>query len=391
MLLANEGRRQMPWQEQTTMSQKQEFVMLAQSGAVPLRALCRRFGISPTTGYKWLGRYADTGATGLLERSCRPHRSPARTPPEVEQLVLRVRAQYPAWGGRKLARRLRDLGHPSIPSPSTITAILARHGQLDPEETATHHAWRRFERPEPNALWQLDFKGPLPLAHGQCHPLSVLDDHSRFALGLIACADQQSETVQAQLTRLFQRYGLPQAILTDNGPPWGVPHATERLTRLGAWLVRLGVRPLHGRPHHPQTQGKVERFHRTLAAEHLQFARADELAGWQAGFDAWRDRYNLERPHAALKLATPASRYEVSPRRWPTTLPPIVYGPDDAVRAVHGGGQISYRGRAYYVSSALVGERVALRPTATDGVLAVVYCQLTITHLDLRQPSQVGA
>jgi transposase InsO family protein len=270
-----------------------------------------------------------------------------------------------------------------VPSASTITAILTRHG-LVPGPAAPAPAWHRFEHAAPNDLWQMDFKRPVPLPEGTGHPLSVLDDHSRYAIGLIASADQAFATVQHHLTRLFRCYGLPTAILTDNGPPWGVPHAPERLTRLGVWWIRLGIIPLHGRIYHPQTQGKVERFHRTLEAEWLQFQPVGDLAAWQAGFDQWRATYNLARPHLALDLATPASRYQASPRAFPEVLPGIEYGPDDQVRVVHGGGQIRYHGLTYYVSSAILGERVALRPTAIDGVLDIVFGPVTLRQLDLR-------
>lgn len=374
----------MPWQEHTIMSQKQEFIALALSSDLSMRSLCRRFRISPTTGYKWLARHATHGPAGLVDQSRRPHRSPRQTPLVMEALVLALRADQPTWGGRKLRRRLQDLGYPDVPSASTITAILGRHALL-PGPAAPAPAWQRFEHPAPNALWQMDFKGPLPLRQGQCHPLSILDDHSRYAVGLLASADQQTTTVRAHLVGVFRRYGLPMAILTDNGPPWGVPHAPERLTRLGVWWIRLGIVPVHGRVRHPQTQGKVERFHRTLSAEHLQFTQADDLVDWQAGFDRWRETYNLRRPHLALDLATPASRYQASPRCYPEQLTPIEYGPDDQVRKVHGGGQIRFQGRDYYVSGALLGEPVAVRPTSVDGVLDVVYCDVTVRQVDLHR------
>jgi transposase InsO family protein len=271
------------------------------------------------------------------------------------------------------------------PAASTITAILDRHGRLDPAESAKHTAWQRFEHAGPNDLWQLDFKGHFPLATGRCHPLSVLDDHSRFLLGLTACGDEQDPTVRAILTRLFRRYGLPWRILTDNGPPWGSPG--QDLTALGAWLIRLGVRPVHGRPLHPETQGKVERFHRTLQAEVLRAAAYPDLASAQAAFTAWREIYNQERPHHALALAVPASHYQPSPRPFPEVLPPLEYGPEDSVRAVAPSGQVRYQARAFFVSQALRGQRVALRPTPTDGVLAVYFCREWLGTLDLRQPT----
>lgn len=376
----------MPFRETSIMDQKRDFVLLAEQGELPFAVLCRRFDISRPTGYRWLGRFRAEGVAGLAERSRRPRASPNRTPAAVEAAVVAVRDAHPRWGGQKLRTRLRDQGVDGVPAASTVTAILDRHGRLDPAESAKHTAWRRFEHPAPNDLWQLDFKGHFPLTTtGRCHPLSVLDDHSRYLLDLTACADEQDATVRAILTALFRRYGLPWAILTDNGPPWGSPG--QDLTTLGAWLIRLGIRPWHGRPRHPETQGKVERFHRTLKAELLRDAAYPDLVAAQTAFADWQTVYNHERPHHALDLAVPANRYHPSPRPFPATLPPWEYGPDAIVRTVIRAGQVQYRTRVVYVSRALRGQRVALCPTPTDGVLAVYYCRERLGTVDLHQPA----
>jgi transposase InsO family protein len=226
----------MPWQEVSIMALRREFVMLAAGDGIAVRELSRRFGISPPTAYKWLGRYATEGVEGLANRSRRPQRSPNRTATEMEEMVLAVRDAHPAWGGRKIRRWLLDRGRDTVPSASTITAILRRHDRLDPDVRASHHPWQRFEHPEPNQLWQMDFKGHFPLGHGRCHPLTVLDDHSRFALGLHACGDERGETVQQHLTTLFRHNGLPDRILMDNGPPWG-HDADHPYTPLTVWRV----------------------------------------------------------------------------------------------------------------------------------------------------------
>jgi len=304
----------------------------------------------------------------------------------MEARVLAVRAEHPAWGGRKLRRRLHDLGEKGVPAASTCTAILRRHGCLDPAETPKHTAWQRFEHPAPNDLWQMDFKGEVALADGLCHPLMILDDHSRFALGLVACPDEQASTVQAALTAIFRRYGLPWRLLSDNGPPWGTPLGP--LTILTVWLVRLGIAVSHGRVRHPQTQGKTERYGRTLGAEVLTRTDLRDLAQAQAAFDRWRDVYNLERPHEALELTTPASRYQVSPRPFPEVLPPLVYEPGDAVRLVQASGTVDFQGRTWFVSEALRGQPVAVRPTITDGVVEVYFGHQRVRLLDLRQPDE---
>ena len=323
----------MPWKEMSVMSQRREFVHLAQSEGGNIRALCRRFGISPTTGYKWLWRFREGSAAGLIDLPRRPHHSPERTPTEVERAVLAARESHPAWGARKLRAWLLAKGYKPMPSPSTITAILRRYGRIDPAEGPKHRSWQRFEHEAPNELWQMDFKGHFPLTQGRCHPLTVLDDHSRFALGLQACGDELGETVQQRLTAIFQRYGLPGRILMDNGSPWGFDH-DHPYTPLTVWLLRLSISVSHGRPHHPQTQGKDERFHRTIAAEVLQGRSFTDLAHCQEAFDRWRDIYNLERPHEALGLVPPASKYVVSHRPFPEVLPPLEYGPGDLVRRV---------------------------------------------------------
>lgn len=305
----------------------------------------------------------------------------------IEAAVVALRQRHPAWGGRKLARRLQVLGHRAVPAPSTITAILRRHHLLTATESAKHQACLRFEHPTPNALWQMDFKGWFKLPTGPCHPLTVLDDHSRFNLLLRACATQQGRTVQAALTDVFRRYGLPVRMTMDNGPPWG-SDATHVLTPLTVWLMRLGIAVSHSRPYHPQTQGKDERFHRTLAHELLQYRVFQDLPHAQWHFDRFRDIYNLERPHEALGLEVPASRYQPSVRAFPDRLPAVEYAPGDVVRKVDENGILSYRGRPLRVSKALHGYPVALRPIAPDGTLAVYFCQSRVAIVQLREPKK---
>ena len=299
----------MPWREVTRMSLREGFVQLAQQAGVNRRELCRRFGIAPKTGYKWLTRYAQEGASGLEDRSKRPQRSPARTVAEVEQDVIRLRRESRnSWGGRKLARLLKSRGGPAL-APSTVTGILRRAGLLDSAVAPGQRPFQRFERDAPNELWQMDFKGHFPLlSRSRCHPLTVLDDHSRFSLVLKTCADERGETVRGVLTSAFRRYGLPAAMLMDNGAPWGSDH-DHPFTAFSLWLIRLGIHVAHGRAYHPQTQGKDEHFHRTLKFELLRHFNFTSLEHCQREFDRFRERYNLVRPHDALGLATPASRY----------------------------------------------------------------------------------
>ncbi|MPZ12670.1 MAG: IS481 family transposase, partial [Kiloniellaceae bacterium] len=323
------------------------------------RALCREFGISPETGYRWLRRAA--AGEGLEDRSRRPRTSPAQSTPEVEALVLALRAEHPTWGGRKLARRLRDLGCRDAPAPSTVTAILRRHGRLDGPRAGEPRAFTRFEHTAPNELWQMDFKGHVPCGPGRCHPLTVLDDHSRYNVVLQACADERTATVRETLVAAFRAHGLPGRIAVDNGAPWGDREGSV-YTPLGVWLLRLGVRLSHSHPYHPQTLGKDERFHRTLKADVLHTPLAD-LADGQRRFDAWRQVYNCERPHDALGGAVPATRYIPSPRVYPERLPALQYAAGDLVRRVQAKGWTHLHGRTVRLPKAFRGQPVAFRPT----------------------------
>jgi len=302
----------------------------------------------------------------------------------MEARVVALRDQYPDWGARKLrALLLRDEGGERAPSASTITAILRRHGRLDGPGAGEPASWQRFEHDAPNQLWQMDFKGHFPLiARGsqRCHPLTVLDDHSRYGLCLEACPDEREETVKAALTGVFRRYGLPLRITADNGSPWGNTNA-DSFTALAAWLVQLGIRLGHSRPYHPQTQGKDERFHRTLKTELLVRQGFSSLPEAQVAFDSWRERYNFVRPHEALAMATPVSRYQPSPRAFPETLPPVEYDSSDEVRKVQGKGEISFRGREYLVGRGLTGLPVALRRAGEEGAWDVYFCSHRLRQL----------
>jgi transposase InsO family protein len=372
----------MPWPVKDLVSVRLEFVHLARQRGANMRRLCGAFGISPTVGYKWLERFEAGGPAALADRSRRPQRSPQRTQPHVEKVIVSLRQEHPAWGARKLHRRLQDLGHTQLPATSTITDILHRHGLITPERSDAATPFTRFERPAPNQLWQVDFKGHFALSQGRCHPLGVLDDHSRYNVLLAACADQKEHTVQAHLIGCFRQYGVPDQLLWDNGSPWG--SAGSEYTKLDVWVMRLGVRVSHGRAFHPQTQGKEERFHRTLQAEVLARGGWHDCPHVQRAFDTWRPIYNTQRPHEALALATPLSRYQPSAREYPETLPAIEYPAGVEIRRADVSGLISYRGRPWKMGRALAGQYVGVRPTAKDGLMEALFLTQIIKELDLR-------
>ena len=372
----------MPFRGVSRMEQRAAFVAAAREEGANLRSLCRAFGISRTTGYKWLCRAA-AGEGGLADRSRRPHCSPRRTACEVEAVVIGVRGEHPSWGGRKIHHFLRLEGYAAAPHPNTVTDILRRHGLIDPVEAAKHRPFIRFEHDAPNRLWQMDFKGHFAVGRRRCHPLTVVDDHSRYAVVLEAMWNERRVGVMAALTAAFRSYGLPERMLMDNGPPWGTD-SEHRHTRLTAWLMRLDIRPGHGKPRHPQTQGKNERFNRTLKAEVLR-QRFEALAAVQAAFDQWRQLYNEHRPHEALGHLPPAHRFRPSERPFPERLPPIEYPAGLEVRRVQIDGRISFAGRSWFISRAFGGHPVALQPTDRDGLLDVLFCRFKVAKINLAQ------
>ncbi len=370
----------MPWKEMDAMSLRGEFVALAEQEGSNIRALCRHYRISSRTAYKWLKRHEQEGAAGLVNRSKRPKHIPKQTAAEMENKVLEIREQT-GWGGRKIARLLQEQGFEHTPHANTITDILRRAGKLEGAEQAKHQPFQRFERSQANELWQMDFKGHFAILAGRCHPLTVLDDHSRFCVGLQACADETGLTVKKHLISIFRQYGLPKAILCDNGGPWGSGYPEPELSELAVWLIRLGIHLQHGRPTHPQTQGKDERFHRTLKVELLQGRSFSDLADCQRHFDPWRDRYNLFRPHEALKLDPPVRHYQLSGRPFPETLPAVEYDSGTILRKVQSRGRVTYHDLEYRVGKGLVGEYVELRPTATERIFDVYFCQVKVRQI----------
>ncbi len=371
----------MSWKASTIMSQRFEFIMLALQEGINFSELCRRFDISRKTGYKFLHRYIEEGFKGVRDRSKRPNHSPKATETKIEQAILTLRDKHSAWGGRKLKRRLEDIGHIDIPSPSTITEILKRNNRISIDESEKRETWHRFEAERPNDLWQMDFKGYFQARDGRCHPLTILDDHSRYSLCIGACRNERRTVVEQHLIDVFRKYGVPFRMLMDNGPPWGSDN-TYKYTALTVWLMRLGVKISHSRPYHPQTVGKDERFHRTLKAEVLNYCENKSIIQCQALFDGWRNIYNTERPHEALGMKTPVFCYRFSNRQFPEKMPEIEYGPNDEIRKVQINGIIYYKNKEFRVSRAFKGQSVAIRATNADGKFSIHFCNQTIGHID---------
>jgi transposase InsO family protein len=358
----------MPWTEVTAMQEKERFLELAQTPGVNISQLCREFGISRKTGYRILNQ--EEGSQGIKERSRRPKHSPNKTSIEIEELIVSTRRLYPSWGGEKLKKYLATKGYSNLPTV---------------EESEKRKPWIRFEHENPNDLWQMDFKGHFATDQERCHPLTLLDDHSRYSLEIKACENQQMNTVKNHLIDVFRTYGLPSRMTMDNGSPWGYS-GDQMHTQLTAWLIQLGIYVSHSRPNHPQTQGKLERFHRTLKLELLSQYQFNNLREAQEGFNWWRNRYNNERPHASLNLEVPAMRYKRSERNYPEILPVFEYEKDILVRKVQQGGFIYLHGKIYKVGYAFYGHKIGIKESEEEGVMEVYFYHQKVNKIDLRYP-----
>jgi len=367
----------------TMAEQRRTLVEEIKSGEHSISVLCRKYGISRPTAYKWLSRN-NSGET-FESRSRKPLHSPCKTCPSIESLILRAREQHPCWGGRKLKACLERSGILGIPSAKTVTAILRRNGLISNEASEAAARWKRFEMGAPNDLWQADFKGHFAMGNGlRCHPLTVMDDMSRFSLCISAKENEQLGGVLGSFLSLFREHGLPRAVLCDNGSPWGFT-SVFGYTKFEVFMMDRGVLPLHGKPLHPQTQGKEERFHRTLKNELLKRVALRDLPHAQAEFDAFRKMYNEERPHCSLGYAVPADRYKNSERIMPENIPEWEYPSGCDIKWVRANGCLRFKHKDLFLSEAFYGLNVALMEAQEDGFLDIVYRDFKIATIDLRK------
>ena len=371
----------MSWKEKTVEQSREEFVLAALCGEDSISELCRKAGISRPTAYKWIRRYQ--AGEPLSDRSHTTRDHPNRTPPETEALILEARTRHPTWGGRKLIRYLQDKGYQNLPAASTATEILKRGGRISPEESEAHKPYRRFQKEEPNQLWQMDFKGHFAMADGRrCHPLTMSDDCSRKLLCLDAYDNERWKSVERSLLRVFSEYGLPDAILSDNGPPWA--DHTNGYTPYEIWMMQLGILPMHGRALHPQTQGKEERFHRTLKEDVLKRYTIRDLVEAQSIFDHYREEYNVERPHAALNYDVPEKHYRSSARKLPSTWGEPEYDAGATLRKVNCKGYLSIQKHRYYLSESFAGKYVELL-FRSENKVRVCYGAYKIAKINLSE------
>lgn len=370
----------MPWRESNVVEERLRFVVAASRREKSITELCREFAVSRQTGHTWLNRYLAGGSRQVADGSRRPLHSPTRSSAAIEDAVLALRQRYPDWGAPKLLVLLRQQLPAAGICERTVHRILVRHQRIHPQD---HHqvAPGRYERSNPNELWQMDYKGPQGFNKGSpVGPLSVLDDHSRFLITLRHIGNTRTAGVRETLEDTFRRVGLPEAILVDHGTPWWNAVNPWGITDLTVWILRHGVRLLYSGIRHPQTQGKVERMHGALQRA-IRRRKADPDD--QLWLDHFRHEYNYVRPHAGIGMVTPATRWVASTRIYQAELPEWQYPGSAEVRRLSGQGQLQWGGRRWEISNALRGQLVALE---VMGERAIVYfCNAPVRELDLQK------
>jgi putative transposase len=376
----------MPWSETSPMDQRLRFIADFQRDFLSLSELSRRFGVSRRTAYKWIERYEAGGPPGLADLSRRPHCCPHQTPTRVVEALLEARHRHPTWGAKKLIRIL-SLKHADWewPAPSTCCELLKRHGLVPSRRRRSlpsHPGRPQTPMREPNEIWTADFKGQFRTRDGlYCYPLTVVDGYSRF---LLACQGLRSTAIRLAkpvFLRLFEEYGLPCIIRTDNGVPFATT-ALGRLSTLSVWWIRLGIYPELIEPAHPEQNGRHERMHRTLKAETTR-PPSGNLQAQQRRFIGFQREYNFERPHEALGQETPASMYRPAGRHLPSKLPPIDYPGHFEVRLVSRNSGIRWKGHWVCVTHTLAGEYVGLEEVA-DGIWEVYFGPVKLGRMDER-------
>ena len=378
----------MPWKVTEPMSQRLLFIAEWLQHEESIAELCRQYGISRKTAYKWIRRVEQEGEAGLNERSRVPHHCPHRLDPRKEHEILKLREKHPTWGARKLRHVLmRDRPDQTWPVASTIGCLLQRKGLSVPRRQrrrATPTASQNLTKSNgANDIWTADFQGEFVMANGKrCKPLTIVDDHSRFILRCVGMSGHTGwRSVAPLFEAAFREYGLPNVIRTDNGPPFAST-GLGGLTRLSVWWIKLGIMPERIQPGHPEQNGRHERMHRTLKAETAQ-PPAPNLAAQQRRFLEFMEIFNFERPHEGIEMNTPAQTYTPSPRCYPRPLvQPEDYPHGWMLRKVKDSGRIKWGGVSIHLTDALTGEYVGLAPSEDDGWWDIYYGPLLVAHFD---------
>jgi transposase InsO family protein len=375
----------MPWRKVTVMEQRVRFLEDYQRGYYCVSELAERFGVSRKTANKWIARYKSKGQEGFAELSRRPHTSPHQTPKEITDALLAVRKAHPHWGPRKLLAVVRRRHrYWELPSVATVARLLDRHHMIAPRRRyrRAHPGCPKFQATAPNEIWAADYKGQFRLKDGSyCFPLTVSDLYSRFLLGCDAHPRISEAKTMQYFAYLFRTYGLPKRIRTDNGVPFA-SNALARLSKHSVWWIKLGIYPELIEPGRPQQNGVHERMHWTLKQE-ATIPPETTLEAQQHRFDLFREEYNHQRPHEALRMDSPADLYRPSKVLYPQRFEPYEYPGNYLVRRVSRCGTIRVVHNQFFVSQALNEEYVGLEEV-DNGIYDLYFCFYQIGRYNLR-------
>ena len=364
----------MPWGNKTVKELRERFLYLVEQYGNISKA-CREFGITRKTGYKWLKR--DANGESLNDRSRKPKRIANRTEMEIEKLILSVRDDNPSWGGQKIHDYLVRQGKKQLPTSRTCCNILKRYGYISEEESLKHKTYKRFSYKHCNDLWQADFKGDFLLLDGKrCYPLSILDDCSRFAI-MVNCKLDKANVIDS-FQQAFCIYGKPKSVLSDNG--WQFSGFHKGYSQFEKWLMEHDVLPIHGRIMHPQTQGKVERFHRTMKYEFLQHNQFQDIDDIKSQMEKWRTKYNEERPHLAIKSKTPAEIYTPSKHEYSEEV--LEYNYEGYTKKVTGKGYLRVMRWDVYLSETMARTQVEISRSASGDLFNIYFRNFKIAEID---------
>ena len=359
----------MPWKEVRLVDDLVQFITDVNKSEESFAELCRRFRISRKTGYKWCDRYEELGLAGLEPRAPIARTCPHKTPDELVAALINLRKEHPSWGPKKLKARLEALGTSDVPAASTVGDLLKRHGLVRPRR-------RRYYPPAmtpqplaeattPNDTWCVDFKGHFALGDKtRCYPLTLTDQVARYLLKCESVDKPDEGHVRPHFDRAFREFGLPLRMRSDNGPPFAST-GIGGLSELSVWWIKLGIVPERIEPGKPQQNGRHERMHKTLKEEVASKPEADRQAQ-QLAFDRFRHIFNDVRPHEAIEMQTPSSRYTTSRRVMPASLSSPEYPETMTVRRVAPNGYVSWQGQAVRISELLRGEPVGIELIEED-------------------------
>lgn len=368
----------MPWKDKTVEELRKEFIIEA-AYTKNFSSLCREFGITRRTGYKWIER--SKNQYDLSDKSHARKYISNKTPIEIENLILALRNENPGWGAKTLRKVLLNQGHENLPSAKTFNNILKRNDCISPEEAIKHKPFCRFEKEKCNEMWQTDFKGEFLMSDkNYCFPLNIIDDHSRFIIKSMPFSST-SNVVLPTFRKAFQEFGVPNSVLSDNGAQFA--GFRQGYTQFEKWLMNHDVLPIHGRIKHPQTQGKIERFHRTMKNEFLKHCEIYNINDATEKFNLWRTKYNTVRPHEALGMKCPADVYTPSCRTYIENVPNFEYSGEYNVIKVNSWGYVRFAGWQVYLSETMIGEYLEFRPNPLGDSFDVCYRNFKIAEFSV--------